>query len=137
MTLVCSLLLEDFSSVVLNISADPPRRQRLSQILSVEMAAAIVGKEESAPSLVQMSRRNGIRSLSVDSLSGLDEKNCRMAAYKQRRDEAVSLETQSIFTALRPVLDRCCGARKTFPFGNGPQPAALESWHVTSCNSLS
>src|ERR1700722_17679820 len=53
MTLVCSLLLEDFSSVVLNISADPPRRQRLSQILSVEMAAAIVGKEESAPSLVQ------------------------------------------------------------------------------------
>jgi hypothetical protein len=82
MTLVCSLLLEDFSSVVLNISADPPRRQRLSQILSVEMAAAIVGKEESAPRLVQTSRRHGIRSLSVDSLSGLDEKNCRTAAYK-------------------------------------------------------
>jgi hypothetical protein len=52
--------LEDFSSVGLNLIPDRAKSQSRSHILSVEMAASIVGKTGSAPTFMQLACRTGL-----------------------------------------------------------------------------
>jgi hypothetical protein len=52
-TSLSALFLEDLSSVGLNLSSDSSKSYRLLRILSVEMAASIVGKGSSASDSVQ------------------------------------------------------------------------------------
>jgi hypothetical protein len=46
--------LEDFSSVGLNLIPDRAKSQSRAHILSVEMAASVVGKTHSAPTFMQL-----------------------------------------------------------------------------------
>jgi hypothetical protein len=55
-TLIALSFREDLSSVGLNSSAVPLKRNRLRNIFAVEMAAAIVGNAELAPLFMQYSR---------------------------------------------------------------------------------